>query len=61
MIINKDDDVLGDVHATVKTTPKDFRYEHSTHYGNKFRNIFDNTHLEFYVFVLYYFNSMQIN
>jgi len=44
----------------VKTTMKEFTHEHSTHYGSKFRNIFDNTHLEFYVFVLYDFNSMQI-
>jgi len=39
----------------VKTTVKEFTYGHSTHYGNKFRNIFYNTHLEFYVFVLYDF------
>ena len=38
---------------SVKTTVKEFTYEHSTHYGRKFRNIFYNTHLEFYVFVLY--------
>jgi len=45
----------------VKTTGKEFTYEHSTHYGNKFRNIFHNMNLEFYVFVLYDFLSMQIN
>ena len=45
----------------VKTMGKKFTYEHSTHYGNKFRNIFYNMHLEFYVFVLYDFLSMQIN
>jgi len=45
----------------VKTTVKEFTYEHWTHYGNKFRNIFDNTYLEFYVFVLYDFLLMQIN
>ena len=42
----------------VKTTVKEFTYEHSTHYGNKLRNIFDNTNLELYVFVLYDFLSM---
>jgi len=45
----------------VKTTVKEFTYEHSTHYGNKFRNNFDNPHLKIYVFVLYDFLSMQIN
>ena len=45
----------------VKTIEKEFTYEHSTHYGNKYRNIFYDTHLEFYVFVLYDFNSMKIN
>ena len=45
----------------VKTTVKEFIYEHSTHYGNRFRNIFDNTNFEFYVFVLYNFLSMQFN
>jgi len=45
----------------VKTTVKEFTYEHSTHYGNKFSSIFYNTHLEFYVFVLYDFVSMQVN
>ena len=45
----------------VKTTVKEFTYEHSTHYGNKFRNIFYNTNLEFDVFVLYDFLSMQCN
>jgi len=45
----------------VKTTMKEFTYEHSTHYGNKFINTFDNTHLEFYVFVLYNFLSLKIN
>ena len=44
-----------------KTTMKEFTYEHSIHYGCKFRNIFYNTNLEFYVFVLYNFNSMHIN
>jgi len=45
----------------VKTTVKEFTYEYSTYYGNKFRNIFYNTHLECYVSVLYDFFSMQIN
>jgi len=45
----------------VKTTVKEFIYEHSIRYGNKFINIFGNTHLEFYVFVLYDFILMQIN
>jgi len=44
----------------VKTTVKEFTYEHSAHYGNKFGNIFYNTHLEIYVFVLYHLLSMQI-
>jgi len=52
IVINKDDDVVDDVHATRKDHSKEFTYEHSTHYGNKFRNLFHNTHLEFYVFVL---------
>jgi len=39
----------------VKTTVKEFTYEHLTHMQPV------NTHLEFYVFVLYDFNSMQIN
>jgi len=37
---------------------KEFTYENSTHYGNKYRNILDNMSLEFYVFVLYDFLSM---
>jgi len=53
MIINKDDNVVDDVHATRKTIMKEFTHEQSSYYGNKSRNIFDNTHLEFYVFVLY--------
>jgi len=51
IIMNRDDDIVDDVHATVKSTVKKFTYEHSIHYANKFRNIFDNTNLEFYVFV----------
>jgi len=45
----------------VKTTMKECTYEHSTHYGKKNSNIFYNTNLEFYVFVLYDFLSMQFN
>jgi len=58
MGINKDDDVVNDVHATRKDHNEGI---YTTDYGNKFRNIFDNTHLEFFVFVLYDFLSMQIN
>ena len=45
----------------IKTIVKEFAYEHWTQHGNKFRIFFDNTRLEFYVFVLYDFLSMQIN
>jgi len=48
MIINKMTMYLMMYMQPVKTTVKEFTYEHSTNYGSKFRNIFDNTHLEFY-------------
>jgi len=55
MIINKMMMYLMMYMQPVKTTVREFTYEHSTHMQPV------NKHLEFYVLFLYDFNSMQIN